>query len=495
MPVLIEHVTDIVVTILVIVLLGIGTMIILAIARRQKREKYFERLDSLRERYGPVIEAILARKIEYERGVEALRGISGTDRLYFLEQLLFAKAVSPGQTPVLRQVCEDLGLVKIWQKHVIGQIDVASLRDALARPEGFLHRIGRLHFLLRAKSAEYLGVIQHRDSWPVLVKALDDPHPDVQTVAARSLAAIGEPKCFPALLERLHTIVLKPSSMLSLRSIKSTLVSFPLQEAGRLLPSLEHAHPRIRFLAVDIIREMVEREAAQEEEFTLDKTIFGTELAEVFLTRCGFDDNADVRARAAPVIAYLEDVRATPVLLTLLEDPLWFVRLHTVRALAKRKFLSRTDQIAERLTDSQWIVREAAARTLLVFGRVGVDRLSDHLLSTTDRYSREQVADEMQRAGLIPTLLAQYANDQAKRESRVFQQLAEMGKTSYLLSTLASAGDLNLRKKFLQEFGGSADLQIRAWVKYMASREADPELRALAASFVGSAISSSQEGN
>lgn len=484
MPFLIEHITELVVTIIATVLLGTGVMIFLAIRRRQRRERYFERLDGLRERYAPVIAALLARQVEYERGLETLKGISGADRLYFLEQLLFQKPASPGQIPVLHQLCEDLGLVKMWQKHLIRQIDAAALRDALARPEGFVHRIGRLHFLLRAQSADYLGIIRDRESWPILVKALDDPHPDVQAVASRALAAIAEPKCFPALLDRLHAIVLKPSAAISLRSVKSALVSFPLQEAGRLLPSLEHAHPRIRFLAVDIIREMVEREAAREEEFTLDTTIFGADLAEVFLTRCAYDDNPDVRARVAPVVAYLEDERATPVLLTLLEDPLWFVRLHVVRALAKRKFLSQVEQIAPRLTDAHWTVREAAARTLLVFGRVGVDLLSDHLLMTEDRYSREQIADEMQRAGLIPTLLDLYGSDQDKRESRVLHQLADMGKTSYLLSTLVSSPDRKLRKKFLLNFGRDADAQIRDWVRYAATREADQELRDLAASFV-----------
>ena len=56
--------------------------------------------------------------------------------------------------------------------------------------------------------------------------------------------------------------------------------------------------------------------------------------------------NPDVRARAAPVISYLADPRSTPVLLALLEDGQWFVRLHSVRALAKRKFLSQAPQVA-----------------------------------------------------------------------------------------------------------------------------------------------------
>jgi HEAT repeat protein len=483
-PFLIEHITEVVLTVVVLVLLGTGALVAMAIGRRQRRERYFERLDDLRQRYSPVVAATLNRKIEYERGLEALKGISGLDRLYFLELLFFEKTPSAAQIPILRQLCEDLGLVKNWQSMVSGKLDVTSLRQTLARPEGLLHRFGRLHFLLRAKAAENLGVIRHQPSWPLLAKALTDPHADVQSVAARSLAAIGDTESFPALLERLHVILLGKASQISLRSIKSALVSFPLKEAQRLMPSLQHEHPRIRFLAVDIIREMVEREGALDEDFVLDSSIFGPDLGEVFLTYSCFDDNPDVRARSAPIISFLADVRATPVLLTLLDDPQWFVRLHAVRSLAKRKYLSQAEALARRLTDSHWLVREAASQTLLVFGRAGVDHLSDHMLQTQDRYSREQIADQMQRAGLIPTLLQQYATSADNREARVFGQLAEMGKTSYLVSTLISSSDRNVRKKFLLDFGRVPDPKIRGWVRKLITIEPDEDIRTLAASII-----------
>jgi HEAT repeat protein len=492
MPFLIEHITEVVLSIVVIVLLGTGALVAMAIGRRQRRERYFERLDDLRQRFGPIIAALLGRQIEYQRGMEALKGITGIDRLYFLEQLLFEKPLVAAQVPVARQLSEDLGLVEVWQTQLTGKFDVSSLRDALARPEGILQRVGRLNFILKAKSAENLGLIRHQPSWPLLAKALTDSHPDVQSVAARALAAIGETESFPALLDRLRDILVHPSSTISLRSVKSALVSFPLKEAPRLMPSLQDQHPRVRFMAVDIIREMVEREAALNEDFVLDASIFGPELGEILLTHCCFDDNGDVRARSAPIISYLSDVRATPVLLTLLEDPQWFVRLHTVRALAKRKFMSQSEHISERLTDSHWLVREAAAQTLLVFGRTGVDQLSAHMLKTQDRYSREQIADEMQRTGLIPTLLTQYASSTDKHETQVLTQLADLGKTSYMLATLISSSDRTLRKKFLADFGAHTDPKIRAWVKKIATLEPDTEIRSLAITMIGRALDATE---
>jgi HEAT repeat protein len=303
---------------------------------------------------------------------------------------------------------------------------------------------------------------------------------DVQEVAVRSLAAIQAPESFPALVERLHAVILKPSTRLSLRSVKTALISFPLTQASGLLPSLTHSHRRIRFLATDIIREIVERQAAWEEDFTLDPKLFPLEVAEAFLAQLCFDENPDVRARSAAVISYLADPRSAPVLLTLLDDTQWFVRLHAVRAMAKRKFLPQAPQIAERLTDSHWMVREAAGRTLLVFGRVGSGYLAEHFLQTQDRYSQEQIADEMQRAGLIPGLLAEYAIGDGGAQGRVIEQMAHMGKTSYLVSVLRSTSELDLRKKFLEDFGRHPDPQIQAWVRHLAIRDPDEELRALA---------------
>jgi len=480
MPFLIEHVTEVVITILIILLIANGAIVALAIARRQRRDRFFQRLDELRRRYGPVVAGLLTGKIEYSQGLGILKEISGLDRDYFLEQLCLIKLPTAAQVPILRRLSEDLGLVKVWQRQVAGQFEVATVRDALARPEGLFQLVGRLRFLLRAKSAENLGTIRHQPSWPLLLKALDDPHVDVQDAALRSLAAIGEVQCVPALVGRLHQVILNPATPLSLRSVKIALLSFNLTEAPELIPSLQHAHRRIRFFATDIIREMVERQAGADEDFILEPRIFPEELRELFLARLSFDDNPDVRARAAPVIARIADPRSTPLLLTLLEDAQWFVRLHALRALSSPKFQPQAAEIARHLTDSNWMVREAAGKALLVFGQPGLRQLYENFLSSPDRYSREQVADEMQRSGLIPALVTQYHEAGEEREKRVLEQLAQMGKTSYVVTLMTTTPDQDLRKKFLLDFGRHPDAQIQNWVKEVAIQETNTELRGLA---------------
>src|SRR5205814_2721689 len=104
------------------------------------------------------------------------------------------------------------------RRDLAGRFREESFVDSLSRPEGLLRRVGRLNFLVRARSAENLRLVRHQPSWPLLVKALDDPHPDVQTAAAGALAALREPQSFPALVERLRASALGPPASLSLRS-------------------------------------------------------------------------------------------------------------------------------------------------------------------------------------------------------------------------------------------------------------------------------------
>ena len=477
MPFLLQHITELVWAMILLILTGTSLLITITVLRRKRREEYFRRIDALRDRYIPLIAALLAGNLDYELGRDALSAISGRDRIHVLELLLLQKKPTRLQTPILRQLCQELGLVGVWQRNLTGVKISESWGNALARTDGMLGQIKPLSFLLRAASAENLGVILHQPSWPILVKALSDDYPDVGSVAARSLAAIGDPESFLPLWDRLCAVIIDPSTRVSLRSIKMALISFPIEHAAKLLPALEHSNGRIRFQAVDIIREMAERQAAGDETFVLDNKTFTAGMAEMFLGRLCMDANPDVRARSAPVIACLDDPRATPVLLTLLEDAQWFVRLHAARALARRKDLPRAKLIAHRLTDKQWMVREAATRTLLAYGRAGLEELLDQLLSTQDRYTKEQIADAFQRAGLLPALLAQFSENGDGIETRVLEQLVQMGKTSYMVAVLSNGSDKQLRGKFLANFGRHADPQIRSWVAGMATHEPDLELR------------------
>lgn len=400
-----------------------GTLI-----NRWRRARRLGRSSRLRDRFRPLLAGMLTGQIEYDRGRNALNAVAGPGHKGILEQLLLEAKPPPDRLPILRRLCEELGLVENWQRQLIIGAGGGGHRDGNLRRFGIRGFAGRPGFLSRAIAAQNLGFIRHEPSWPLLVNALCDPHPEVAVVAARSLAAIGEPQSLPALVAHLHSVLLKPDTAVSLRSIKAALIRFPLERAAVLLPLLEDSNGRVRFAAVDIIREMADLRAAASSNLVLDSKTFEPELAEIFLGRLCSDENLDVRARAAGVIAHMDDPRATPALLGLLEDAQWPVRLHAVRALAQSRYVREAGVIARRLTDSHWRVREAAVATLLTFGQDGLNHLLETFLTGNDSYCKEQIAEGIHKAGLMPHIFKQRCRPVEEEAVRPVEQLAPLGR-------------------------------------------------------------------
>ncbi|HEV2176033.1 MAG TPA: HEAT repeat domain-containing protein [Terriglobia bacterium] len=420
----------------VVIALATAALIAFAFSRRRRREKHFRDLDELHRQCTPIVHNILAGSIDYAAGIEALRRLCPSGSSPALEQTLLFRNLPDAQVPLRRRLCEDLGWVERWQQRLVGQPSHPESRSASTKSGNLLERLTPLRFVGRAESAQNLGLVRHTPSWRVLVNALDDPSLDVRASAATALSLIQAPESVPALVERLQAVALSPSPALSVRQIKAVLVRFPVERSLDLLPSLRHSHPRVRYLATDIIRGMVEREAAADSGFTLAPECFALELAEVFLSQLVADTNPDVRARAAAVVARLSDARAEPALRCLLDDPEWFVRLHAVRSLGDAPRPGLLDSVTQTLTDSNWRVREASSRTLLQWGGPGIRRLLEHFLVTDDAYSREQIAELLERAGLISPLLRQRGEGDDERGSGAMEALIEQGTVGTLLTTI-----------------------------------------------------------
>jgi HEAT repeat protein len=434
-------------------LLATGALIALALVRRKQRARHFREMHELRRLAFPIISSLSAGTLDYQTALQALGEIfpSRPERAQVVERLLFeGKNPASISVALLRRLAIDFGLVELWEGTLRCCSKPVSWREALLRPASALGRIRALHFLPRVRSAERLGLIGHALSWRLLVRALEDSHPQVRSAAAFALGAIAEPQSFPALVERLQNIALTPFAGLSLPHIKAALLCFPLRQANELVDLLKHSHPRVRFLAADVVREMVVRPrcAGGAEDLPLLKAEdFAPELIDLFLTRLVFDDNPDVRARTAPVIARLDDPRAGWQLATLLNDVQWFVRLHAVRALAQPRFGTFAEHLSRRLTDVNWKVREAVVRSLLSLGPPGAERLLQHFLTTQDRYSLEQITEELQR-GLL-SVRPNQGGVWGKRQ--VMERLIMLGKASYSPSRLDSGADESLARAAFQQ--------------------------------------------
>jgi HEAT repeats len=440
--------------------------------RRGYRYLYFRKLDEVRARCGPVLEGLLAGSIRYEDGFRHLSALAQGRARDCLETLLMAdKNPPPERAAILARLCENLGLATEWRCRLAEQTSKHRAKPGRIPRcrRSFLRRVRPLSFVLRAEAAENLGTIRHQPSWLLLVEAIGDPHASVRSAAARALGRIQEPRSFPVLAERLKSAAVERVPKISLRSLKMALTSFPVALAAHLRPLLENPHRRVRFLAADVVSGLVQRGGVDSSGHRLERDRLPPEIAEIFLTRLWLDEHPDVRARAADVLGHLEDERTAQALLRLAEDPQWFVRLRAVRALAHYRFAPFAI-LTQRLTDAHWRVREAAAQALCAQGQPGVDRLVEHFLSTEDRYSQEQVAEQLERAGLISSNFLEVWGNLERDMAAEFGVGAGPDRGSGAAATL-QRNELQSRKRerLLRELALHSGHEIESFARHLVS--------------------------
>jgi HEAT repeat protein len=346
-----------------------------------------------------------------------------------------------------------LEYVREWARTAFGRRATADLMRRAMRREhvelkaekprvSFFSRADAMRHaaLKRVVAVRRLGRLSPPVALVFTAKALVDPSPDVRRVAVANLGAQRHPRAVPLLIEELMRS-LEQGNDVSLRAAKTALVNYQMEDLHLFVPELRNANRRLRFLVVDTIREIARRSARRG---LLTKNDFPIELYSIVLQELVRDENPDVRARAAGVVRHFRDAAGEQALKELLMDENEFVRLHAVRSCADRHLPQFIPWLAQRLGDSKWRVREAAVQSLSVFGRSGEDEMCRFFVRTTDRYGSEQVAEELQRNGVVAELVRTFEDsEKSALASSVFQKLILLGKTPMLLH-LAGSDDAPL---------------------------------------------------
>jgi HEAT repeat protein len=446
--------------ILVSVMMGTCLLVAVAFFRRWQQIRYVRSVHTLQREYRPVIAKILSGA-RNPSGIQALRGLSMAELELLFDPLFSKRKLTERHRGFLRALCAELGLIEQWQSRLAGGHSAVAKSAADGNHRGFPDHAKMRHWL-RAKSIRNLGTLRHRPSWPLLVDMLDDRHPDIQSVAVRSLAAIGAPESFPLLRERLHAVAQGKSSSPPLQVLQAAMVSFGLDCLPDLLPSLCHPDRQVRLRATEILGTMVCRVFALQPNPTLSTQLLTPQMVELLLTRLSVDTSAEIRARAAEVIVFLADARVTPVLRDLLCDNQWYVRLRTLQALTQ---LSRTAaplhlDIRECLVDPHWGVREAAVRTLISLGRTGKNQLYEHFLTSRNRTTCEQIVEVLERTGLISVLVEEYSAGTKGVDALMVERLASEAAPLGLSGILRTLNP-EIRQRFLDRFLPYAEARLR----------------------------------
>lgn len=248
------------------------------------------------------------------------------------------------------------------------------IRRARRRPRTEWGRWRRVAALTRLARA-------HHPAAPRLLRpALADPDPEVAAAAVRALGDLGDEWAVDVLLAALRE---GRGSRSRVAAELERLAPLP----GPRLPSLlRDWSPTVRFWGATLLARY-------------------PDLAEPALVAATWDADANVRAAAVETLATRHSPQAGTAALALLDDPVWFVRVHAARSAGQLVGASAAPTICRLLADEQWWVRTAAKDALRGMGREAVPALLS-VLGHEDAFARNGAAEVLQDIGFVDSLVA-----------------------------------------------------------------------------------------
>jgi hypothetical protein len=442
--VLLENLTAVVLWLLVTILWINAVFLAFLVHRRVSRRRFFTIKDAARNRFSRIIQELNAGKTTFENAAMLLASAKLEPELEAVHDLLRPTMESEAVTKLLFSI----GSIERWARGAFGRMRAPAMVERAMQGEATIHsrpkeEVWWLHpgkfrvtSVERARAMSYLGRLYAPVAVVFASEGLHDPSPEVRRVAMRALGRNRHPSAIPLIMEELDTTVSRGGKEISFRSARSALVNYPIQNLAAFTPYLHHKHPRVRFAVIDAIRDICQRTAATT---MVSKNDFPIEIYDACINELVNDSYVDVRARVAGIIRYFRDVPAMGALRQLTRDENEFVRLHAVRACGDRHLIDLVPDLAERLDDDSWRVCEASIKSLLIFGEQGQEVLFQHFIRSESEHACEQLADELQRSGIVSSLLATCAKDgHGDRTAAVFRKFTLLEKDTMLLHAIAS---------------------------------------------------------
>ncbi|HLE40684.1 MAG TPA: HEAT repeat domain-containing protein [Nitrospirota bacterium] len=242
----------------------------------------------------------------------------------------------------------------------------------------------------KAAAVDKVGKMLSEFSTGKLIEVLNsENNPEILTVTIRALCRNNYREGLKAILERLPDLYGK--NLISQKTIETSLVhcsadAIPLLVAyGR-----KYGNPKITASLLEVLSRLPANPMAL--------YYAGANLG-------AYD--AEVRARAIKVLGRREaseGVLHPALLLPLLEDRVWFVRLQAANALGTLRYERAVDKLGALLLDQNWQVRNAAARALTHIGDASLDVFLN-ILKYTDRYAKGSICEELERTNFTQKLI------------------------------------------------------------------------------------------
>jgi len=344
----------------------IMALLLASIVRRVLNDRMYGKLDALRHEYGRRLsQALELEGIAVQK--EAFLAKPGSLAWQAVEDVLFA-VVSEGKfADKGRTLFQKLGYMAFSEEQLAG-------RNVLAR----------------ASAIDKLGRMRCTASTPKLIPLLEEGDPEILSVTVRALSRIGTKEALAAIIGRLPDILGR--SLVTRKAMETALLNF-----GEIaIPYLighhwERADPWITSCILETLSHLAPDARS-------------VSLAIEHLQ----SPNAEVRSKALKVLGRADaniPRRLDELVLPLLEDPIWFVRLQAAKSAGALVLKATARPLGKLLFDKNWHVRRQAALALTGFGHTAIDIFLE-ALSASDGYAKESICEEIEKAGFSDRLIA-----------------------------------------------------------------------------------------
>ena len=282
---------------------------------------------------------------------------------------------------------------------------------------------------MRALSVDRLGRMKSGVSVPKLIALLDENNPEIVSVVVRSLSKIGGRAALQAIVERLPVIL--DRSLVTRKAMGMALQPFGADAIPYLV---EQKSGRDNLWIISCMLDILSRLPADPR---------SVRLAAEYLSSM----NAEVRSKALKVVGRAENVRAVQnlpeLVLPLLQDPVWFVRLQAIRSIRALGYEASAPSVEKLIFDENWQVRNEAAQALIVLGESSLDILLN-ILTGGDRYAKDSICEEIEKTNFSGRLIENLkASDPGlqKKSRQVLEIMHSLGFSTPLSESLEHEGD------------------------------------------------------
>ena len=380
----------------------------LAVIRRLYNARKYRLLDILRKKYLSLLYNYINAENPITRSLDPFQTQPGSNKWIAIEDNLFLYSLinDAKYYDVTRQLFEKLGYVDYYIKALSGR-NVIVLATAI-------FKLGRMN--------------SPRSSKPLLTM-LEFDNGAIIAATVRALSKIGDASVLLQLMTKLPELLHK--SLISKKTLNSSLVA----GGPRIIPIiLKYGETCKDPRMIDSLLEV------------LSALPVNREVYDFAVSHLGHQD-PEVRTSALKVIEPCEKalgILHKDVLLPLLKDPIWYIRLWAVRTLGSQQRQENAQAIASLVLDDKWQVRNAAVMALTLLGEAAIDTFL-MLLKSNDQYARESVCEEMQKTNFVDLLLELLVNgpeeNTAAKSLEILKIMAAYGFLSPLKEFVATSKD------------------------------------------------------